>query len=150
MRASIPRRTFMGLAAGLPAAFFLGTVTSCQNSPTAPANKTLTLNTGDPLYSSLSTVGNSIKITDPNNSLRPLIVIRTAADAVTVFSSACTLEGCELPLPAGGLLACLCCGSQYDTSGAVTHGPATKKLTGYPAEVSGSTITIHTDQPIQG
>ncbi len=102
----------------------------------------ITLDLTNPAYSSLANIGAAITIPDPQNTARPMIVLRYSQTSIVALSSQCTYEGCQVSLPSGGIYTCPCCGSQYDSLGNVVKGPATKALTSYDAQLSGETITI--------
>jgi len=56
------------------------------------------------------------------------LVIRTGTDAYRAFTSVCTHEQCTVGDYRGGRIVCPCHGSQYDSSGQVVVGPATRPL----------------------
>jgi len=61
------------------------------------------------------------------------------------ISLTCTHLGCTLENDAQGL-ACSCHGSQFDTGGKVTHGPAVKHLSSLRIEITKDKMLIlHTD-----
>jgi Rieske Fe-S protein len=147
MKSKLQRREFCGIMLKTSFAFVAAGVAGGKRmeafaqpgSTPAP----IILNLTDPRYSLLLTVGTAIKIPDPNNSTRPMIVNRLSTNNVVALSSQCTFDGCELPVPTNGVLTCPCCGSQFDVNGNVVRGPATDNLTLYFAELTDSnTITI--------
>ena len=102
----------------------------------------ITLDLTDNNYKSLAEIGGAIKIPDTFDGGKPIIVIRTSETTVAAFSSKCTHWGCELPLPANGIITCPCHSATYTAAGKVTHGPAKKDLTTFPSTLEGSVITI--------
>ncbi|MGB3291700.1 MAG: ubiquinol-cytochrome c reductase iron-sulfur subunit [Phormidesmis sp.] len=74
--------------------------------------------------------GPVIAIPDPAN-----------ADSIVAFDSMCTHNGCSVEW-AETEFACPCHGSKYDTSGAVTSGPATASLGTYEAKVEDDLVLI--------
>ena len=104
--------------------------------------KPITLDLTDNNYKSLAEIGGAIKIPDTFDGGKPIIVTRTSETTVAAFSSKCTHWGCELPLPSNGVMTCPCHGATYTAAGKVTHGPAKKDLTTFPATLEGSVITI--------
>ncbi|MBO9730937.1 MAG: ubiquinol-cytochrome c reductase iron-sulfur subunit [Chitinophaga sp.] len=112
-------------------------------SPTPPGGGTtpkLSLN----LTSDLPNVGD-FKISNG------VIIIRTAtgnaAASFTALSSTCTHQGCTVATfnNSSKLIECNApCGhgSRYNTTGAVTTGPATAPLAAYTVKVDGNTLTV--------
>jgi Rieske Fe-S protein len=112
-------------------------------SRAAPASTepiTLDLSKGD--FKALTQTGGALKIPDSFDNGKPIIVVRTSETSVAAFSSKCTHWGCELPLPVNNVITCPCHGAAYTAGGKVTHGPAKKDLTTFPATLDGSVITI--------
>jgi Rieske Fe-S protein len=106
--------------------------------PMAP----ISLDISKPDYIALSKVGAAIKIPNPHDKNRPIIVSRTSETSVAAFSSKCTHFGCEVGLPQANVVTCPCHGSKFDGTGKVIHGPAKKDLLAFSAVLEGSTITI--------
>jgi Rieske Fe-S protein len=141
---SMSRRTFLSTAAKSLAAAPVVAVLSRTRVSAAQAAlpAPIVLDLTKAAYSALNTVGGYIKIPDPNNSTRPMIVGRTSATVALANSSQCTFDGCELPFPVNGIYTCPCCGSQYDVNGKVIKGPASTDLTKYRAQIDTGFITI--------
>jgi Rieske Fe-S protein len=95
-----------------------------------------------PDYNALANVGGALKIPNPHNKHKPIIVCRTSETTVAAFSSKCTHFGCEVGLPENGVITCPCHKSKFDNTGKVLHGPAKKNLMAFSAVLEGSTITI--------
>jgi Rieske Fe-S protein len=95
-----------------------------------------------PDFSALAKVGGAIKIPNPHDKKRPIIVSRNSETDIAAFSSKCTHFGCEVPIPENNVITCPCHGSKFDASGKVTHGPAKKSLIAFSAVLEGSIITI--------
>jgi Rieske Fe-S protein len=108
----------------------------------AMAMKPIILDVQKPVYKALAVAGGSLKVPNPVDKRKPIIVIRISDTEVAAFSSKCPHLGCELPLPDEGVITCPCHGSTFDESGKVTHGPSIKDLYRFTASVSGNTITI--------
>ena len=103
---------------------------------------TIRLDLTKPEYAALTRINGALKVPDPRNKKKPIIVVRTSETTAAAFSSKCTHWGCEVPLPENGLITCPCHGSKFDMTGKVTHGPAKHDLYPFPAVLSGSTISI--------
>jgi Rieske Fe-S protein len=105
-----------------------------------------------PEYHVLKQVGGSMKIPNPLDKKKPIIVVRSSETRVAAFSSKCTHWGCEVPLPAGNVIKCHCHGSVFDADGKVVHGPAKKNLAAFKATLNGSILTIEPDgvEPVSG
>ncbi|MDF1501714.1 Rieske (2Fe-2S) protein [Roseisolibacter sp. H3M3-2] len=70
-----------------------------------------------------------------------VVVINTAA-GYRAFSSICTHEQCTVGTFTGSRIVCPCHGSQYDTSGAVVVGPATRALAQYAVSLNAAAGTL--------
>jgi Rieske Fe-S protein len=72
-----------------------------------------------------------------------LIVVRSSASTYTAFSSTCTHNGCQVPVPnASGVIICPCHGSRYDATGKVTKGPARRDLPKAAVVLQGTNLKI--------
>jgi Rieske Fe-S protein len=120
--------------AGSAATAFKG----AKPTPMAPVS----LDLQKPEYQILKQVGGAMKIPNPLDKKKPIIVVRSSEARVTAFSSKCTHWGCEVPLPAGNVIKCHCHGSVFDADGKVTHGPAKKNLAAFHTTLNGSILTI--------
>ncbi|WP_054685064.1 ubiquinol-cytochrome c reductase iron-sulfur subunit [Rhodothermus marinus] len=61
---------------------------------------------------------------------------------IRAFSAICTHQGCEISSFQNNRFTCWCHGSQFDTSGRVVRGPATRALTEYTVERNGNIVRI--------
>jgi len=121
----------------------LGTkIMAAARSAGAPMNP-IVLDVAKPEYAALSKVGGALKVPNPQDAKRPIIVSRTSETSVAAFSSRCTHFGCEVPVPVNNVIECPCHGSLFDANGKVTKGPARKDLLAYSAVLEGSIITIN-------
>jgi Rieske Fe-S protein len=93
-------------------------------------------------YTALTKVGGAMKIPDPHDAHKPIIVSRISETDVAAFSSKCTHFGCEVPLPENNSITCACHGSKFDAGGKLIQGPANKPLKAFTATLSGTTINI--------
>jgi Rieske Fe-S protein len=137
------RRDFITSAAALAVfAPVLGSdiLAMSKSMPVSVDPITLDLTNND--YKALAVAGGALKIPNTFNGGKPIIVIRTSGTSVAAFSSKCTHWGCELPLPVNNAITCPCHGACFTAEGKVTHGPAKKDLTTFPATLEGSVITI--------
>jgi Rieske Fe-S protein len=68
---------------------------------------------------------------------KPVIIYRRE-DSVSALSPKCTHKGCTVAVKKKDTYACPCHGAQYDYTGVVKKGPATRDLDMYDVEVSSS------------
>jgi Rieske Fe-S protein len=68
---------------------------------------------------------------------KPVIIYRSE-DSIRAISPKCTHRGCTVAVKKKNTYACPCHGAQFDYTGAVTRGPATRDLELYDIEVSDS------------
>ena len=61
---------------------------------------------------------------------------------IRAFSAICTHQGCEIRDFQNNRFTCWCHGSQFDTSGRVVRGPATRALTAYTVARDGNIVRI--------
>jgi Rieske Fe-S protein len=116
----------------------LGFEAEAKKAPMAP----ITLDVTKAEYAALAQAGGAIKIPNPQDKKKPIIVSRLSETSVAAYSSKCTHFGCEVPLPANNEIKCQCHGSMFDAAGKVTHGPASKDLAQFAATIEGSIITV--------
>jgi cytochrome b6-f complex iron-sulfur subunit len=135
-------------------------ITGCGGSPTSPsgggsssssgfpalpsinasiAANTITLNID--ASSPLSTVGNAALV---NASGRSFLVARTGQNTFTALTAVCTHEGCIVSTFQTQTFECPCHGSQYNTSGSVLRGPATRALTQFSTNFTNNVLTVTT------
>jgi nitrite reductase/ring-hydroxylating ferredoxin subunit len=102
----------------------------------------ITLDLTQTQYLPLANVGGTIAL--DANSLDPagMLVYRSGANSVLVFSRKCTHQGCTIGGFDSGVSTCPCHGSQFDTKGNAVRGPAQRPLQTHTATISGSTVTI--------
>jgi len=93
-------------------------------------------------YAPLAQAGGAIKIPNPGDKSRPIIISRLSESSAAAYSSRCSHMGCEVNLPSNGEIKCPCHGSLFDVTGKVKKGPAKKDLFQYSATVEGTTITV--------
>jgi Rieske Fe-S protein len=106
----------------------------------------VTLDLTKPDNEALAKTGGAIKIPNPLDKKRPIIVIRLSETEVMALSSKCTHLFCELPLPVDGVMICPCHKGRFNTSGAVLKGPPKKPLARFEIVLQGNTITISAPQ----
>ena len=88
----------------------------------------------------LRSVGGSIalKVKD-----RLLLLVRDSATSVRAFNPVCTHRQCVVAFNSGeNKIKCPCHGSQFDLNGRVIHGPASRPLETYVAELVGEQIVV--------
>jgi Rieske Fe-S protein len=73
----------------------------------------------------------------------PIAVVRAGASTYVALSRVCTHAGCDINIVSGGF-ACPCHGSEFNSAGMATHGPAESALQRFHVVVStdGATLTI--------
>jgi len=74
---------------------------------------------------------------------KPVAVVRDGTSSYVALSRICTHAGCDVGIVSGGFQ-CPCHGSRFNSSGAVTQGPAEAALQRFNVVVSedGATLTI--------
>jgi cytochrome b6-f complex iron-sulfur subunit len=123
---------------------------SCGGSPTSPdsvpqltqisgtvVNRTLTITVD--ASSPLATVGGAAIV---SVSTGVYLLARTAQNAVTTVTAACTHADCAVSGFANNVYVCPCHGSQFSTSGAVVQGPAPVGLRQYPTTFANNVVTV--------
>jgi|WetSurMetagenome_2_1015567.scaffolds.fasta_scaffold00396_12 Rieske Fe-S protein len=147
MSHSISRRDFLkktgttALAAAMAGPLVGMEADAASGKPPLPMQP-ITLDLSDANYTVLAKAGGAVKIPNPHDAKKPIIVSRVSDGEAAAFSSKCTHLGCEVPLPENNVITCPCHGSKFDASGKVTHGPAGKNLMQFSATISGNTLTI--------
>jgi Rieske Fe-S protein len=73
-----------------------------------------------------------------------VIVLNLGSNNFRAFTSVCTHEGCIVGTFTGTRIVCPCHGSEYNTSGSVVNGPATRALTEYTTmfDAASQTVTV--------
>jgi cytochrome b6-f complex iron-sulfur subunit len=105
------------------------------NATPANGSVALTIDAGSPLVS----VGSAALVQLPND---PILVAHTAQDAFVALSGICTHQLCTITGFGSGTYVCPCHGSQYDTSGRVLNGPATRALAQHETDFSNDVLSI--------
>jgi cytochrome b6-f complex iron-sulfur subunit len=132
---SISRKEFLRNM-GLGGAALMAVLASCQNSD------------GSILPSGGIQVDLSAKLLTVNSYIysNGVIIARTAAgnapSSFAAVAQTCTHEGTTILYQNNGKFHCPNHGAEYNTSGVVTLGPATKALKKYTVAVSGTMLTI--------
>ena len=87
----------------------------------------------------LANVGSAALVQAGSNSI---LVTRTAQDSFTAVTAICTHEQCTITGFQSNRFVCPCHGSQYNTSGAVQQGPATRALQRFNTQFTNNVLTI--------
>jgi cytochrome b6-f complex iron-sulfur subunit len=88
----------------------------------------------------LKSVGGSISLKVKD---KLLLLVRDGAASVRAFNPVCTHRQCVVAFNAGeNKIKCPCHGSQFDLNGRVIHGPASRPLETYVAELVGEQIIV--------
>jgi cytochrome b6-f complex iron-sulfur subunit len=103
-----------------------GTVTSGTVTVTIDAN------------SPLASTGSAALVNSANGNF----LVSRAGDQFTALTAVCTHEGCVVSNYQSGTYECPCHGSQYNTNGSVTKGPATRSLAQFQTSFANSVLTI--------
>jgi cytochrome b6-f complex iron-sulfur subunit len=90
-------------------------------------------------FPALATVGGIAAV--GTISFTPIAVVRTGASSYVALSRICTHAGCDISVVSGGF-SCPCHGSQFDSTGAATQGPAVNALERFHVAVSGDGTTL--------
>ncbi len=102
-----------------------------------PANNTITISTAS--GSPIAGVGSAALVQFSGGSL---LVAHTAQNSFTALSALCTHQSCIITGYSGGTFTCPCHGSQFNTSGQVTRGPAPSPLPGYATQFANNQVVI--------
>lgn len=140
------RREFLQTAAATGIAATLMTLSGAVALPRAKglvvAGKKTIIDLDAPENLRLRRNGGSMKVSNPRDPRRPIIVTRISADEFSAISSRCSHLGCEVELPADGVILCKCHGSKFDVLGKVAKGPAKKNLQKYRTHLQASRLEI--------
>ena len=141
-RRDFARRSFQVVAGGA----LVGLVAQACGGPNSTAGNDpggstsgVTLDLSTSAYAALQQPGGAVRLVANGTKL---IVYRVDTTTFVAVSAVCTHAGCELPVPASGVITCRCHGSKFDTSGKVLKGPATDDLRQVTATLSGSILTL--------
>jgi len=143
----LTRREFFFKAGGLAALATVieptvgSTVLAWSKSVPVPMSP-IVLDLSKEEYAPVAQIGKTIKIPNPHNKKRPIIVSRISDTEIAAFSSKCTHWGCEVQAGASNTITCPCHHSVFDMKGTVIHGPAKKNLEQFSASINGSIVTI--------
>jgi cytochrome b6-f complex iron-sulfur subunit len=83
--------------------------------------------------------GSAALVTSPAGTL---LVARTAGDTFSALTATCTHQGCTITEFQGSTYVCPCHGSQFDTSGKVLSGPASRSLQQFHTQFANGVLTI--------
>jgi Rieske Fe-S protein len=89
--------------------------------------------------SALASTGGMALITSSAGSF---LATRTDASTFVVLTAICTHQTCVISSYSGQTFVCPCHGSEFDTSGRVTQGPAIAALRRFSAQFSNDTLMI--------
>lgn len=114
--------------------------TEAEDPAAKTAVTTITLDLNAKTNAALKKKGGAVKVTQGSTKL---IVVRSSASTYLAFSSTCTHNGCQVPVPnASGVIICPCHGSRFDATGKVTKGPARRDLSKATVVLQGSNLKI--------
>jgi cytochrome b6-f complex iron-sulfur subunit len=144
----LPRREFLSAATLAAVSVVLGACSSDSGfSPKAPNQEPPAGTSGSTLtvtvsaFPALANVGGIAAVGSLGN--KPVAVVRTGASSFTALSRICTHAGCDVGIQ-GNAFVCPCHGSEFDSSGQATKGPAEASLQRFNVAVAagGATLTI--------
>ncbi len=146
-------RSALGVGALASATALLSLLNGCgggdsSGSPVSPSTGggTVQLDLSLPQYSTLNTVGGSVSLNSSALSGLPqngIIVVRSSESTITVLDRTCTHEGCQVSaLQSNGIAVCPCHNAQFNASGGVVRGPASRSLAQYTASLENGIISI--------
>jgi cytochrome b6-f complex iron-sulfur subunit len=112
----------------------LGGLSSCSKSDLAPTNVDFTVDTSS---GPLATNGGSLV-------KNGVIVARTSSGTFLAVSAACTHQGTTVNFNSGATnFVCPNHGAKFNSSGAVTQGPASRSLTKYNTTLTGTILRVY-------
>jgi Rieske Fe-S protein len=89
--------------------------------------------------SALASVGNAALVQTSSGNF---LVARVAQDTFNAMTAICTHEACTVSRFQSGTFQCPCHGSEYNTSGSATKGPASAALRRFNTQFVGNVLTI--------
>jgi cytochrome b6-f complex iron-sulfur subunit len=129
---------------------FLGSIVQSCSQPNNPAdvaslptinatvaNGTIAISTGT--GSPIAGVGSAALVQYSGGSI---LIAHTGSATFVAVSAVCTHQGCLITGYSGGTYTCPCHGSQFNTSGQVTRGPASAPLRTYATSVANDQVII--------
>jgi Rieske Fe-S protein len=96
----------------------------------------VTVDAGSPLAST----GGAALVQSGSGSF---LAARTAQDSFTVLTATCTHEACMITGHNGQTYVCPCHGSQFNASGGVLNGPASRPLASFPATFANNVLSFN-------
>lgn len=96
---------------------------------------TLTIDAGSPLVA----VGSAAQVQHAGGTL---LVARTAQNEFSALTAVCTHQQCTISGYANQIYTCPCHGSQFNTNGQVTRGPAAAALRKYATQFANDQLAI--------
>ena len=144
------RREFCAQACQVASLLAAGALAGCGGgTPTSPSDNVPSL-----ASVSASVSGRTVSITidsglgsvgsaaTTRTSLGTFLIARTAQDSFTVLTATCTHESCTITGFASSRYVCPCHGSQFNTSGTVAMGPASRSLQQYSSQFNNGVLTF--------
>lgn len=153
----IGRREFLEKALGVTLTTFIAPSilkindAFASNGNSAQAPTIITIDLTQNTYQPLQSVGGSVYVTFPGQSL-PLVVTRKDTSIFAAVSSRCTHQGCQVGKYSSTLkhITCSCHGSQFTADGSVIMGPASSPLTKFYTLFDGNTSLQISNSPFSG
>jgi Rieske Fe-S protein len=148
---AVPRREFLSQATLTAVAAVLAACsgggegvtgpTAAPNPEPTPGTSGSSLTVTLAAFGPLASVGGIAAV--GNLGTKPVAVVRTGSASYTALSRICTHAGCDINVQGSGF-SCPCHGSQFNSEGKATAGPAEAALQRFNVAVSsdGTKITI--------
>ena len=145
------RRAFCERACGAISAAALASSLAGCSSPTSPSSRSVpalpTINgtvSGSVVSiavggSALANVGGAALV---QSSRGNFLVVHAADTAFRAFTAVCTHETCTITGFDGSLFVCPCHGSEFNTNGGVSKGPAGSSLRQFTTQFANDVLTI--------
>ncbi len=120
-----------------------GPMAASSNAPDLPvvnaslANGALVLSIN--AASPLASVGGAALV---QTSSANFLLARTGQDTFSALTAVCTHESCKVTGFSNQRFVCPCHGSEFNTSGGVTRGPASSPLRSFPTQFANNVLTV--------
>ena len=137
----VSRRDFLGRVALVAGAFIAAGCASTSDVTGVIVGGPITLKVSD--YAGLATVGQPVEIRTATGASSSIAAVRTSATSFIALGMACTHQGTKVNI-VGQTFDCPNHGARFNSTGAVTQGPADRALESRTVvyDASAGTLTI--------